>query len=500
MELEFNRVKIPCLRTVTNRVQRLEQSQDVRLTDGMPDIGRILLAYGQPLIRSKEWRSESMSVSGGVMAWVLYEPEDEGPVQWIETWIPFQMKWDFPDSERDGTMRFETALKTIDARSTSARKILVRAEVDVKGCACVADGIEYCECAEIPEDIFIRKQKYPVLLPMEAGEKAINLEEEVSLPAAAETLEKIVCYTLRQELTETKIVSDKAVFRGYCVLHLLYTGQDERLHVTNVDIPFSQYAQLDKEYGQEAQLDVRITMTDMEVTDSGSGKLIVRIGLIAQYTVSDMKHIEIPMDAYSVKKAVKPEIINFVLPSVLDKIDRTVSLEHAVAGQSERIVDTILLAEYPEWKNEDGHTSVICKGNISTLIYGQDGRLAVVSSPWNESVLIPTSDLAQVDMAFSVSGNPQSTQGVDEIMQRGSLCLEYTAFGGEGLPMLSKIEIGEDVTANPDRPSLILRRGDTGSLWDIAKEAGSTVALIREANGIEQEPEGDKMLLIPVIT
>jgi hypothetical protein len=346
----------------------LEESQDVRLTEGMPDIGRVLLAYGQPLIRSKEWRSESMSVTGGVLAWVLYEPEDESQVQWIETWIPFQMKWDFPDSERDGTMCFEPVLNAIDARSTSARKILVRAEVDIKGCARIADGIEYCECDEIPEDIFVLRNKYPVLLPVESGEKAMNLDEEVFLPASAESFEKVICYTLRPEMTETKIISDKAVYRGCCVLHLLYLGQDQRIHVSNIDISFSQYAQLDKEYGQEAQLDVRIAVSDMEVTDSGAGKLLVKIGLIVQYTVCDGKQIEIPLDTYSVKKTIKPEVVNFYLPSVLDKVERTVSLEQSVAGRSERIVDTILMAEYPECINEGGSASVACKGNMCTLL------------------------------------------------------------------------------------------------------------------------------------
>jgi hypothetical protein len=126
--------------------------------------------------------------------------------------------------------------------------------------------------------------------------------------------------------------------------------------------------------------------------------------------------------------------------------------------------------------------------------------LGVISSPWNESVTIPVSDSVQGDVTFFVSGNPQSIQGVDEITQRGSLRLEYAAFGGEGLPMVSRLEIGEEAQMDSDRPSLILRRGNSDSLWDIAKESGSTVDLIREANGIEQEPDGDKMLLIPVIS
>ena len=69
MEVQFTKMVYPCLQTLTSGVQTQEQTQDVRLPDGMPDIGRILACWGQPLIRGKEWHSTGMAVSGGVLAW-----------------------------------------------------------------------------------------------------------------------------------------------------------------------------------------------------------------------------------------------------------------------------------------------------------------------------------------------------------------------------------------------------------------------------------------------
>jgi LysM repeat protein len=39
---------------------------------------------------------------------------------------------------------------------------------------------------------------------------------------------------------------------------------------------------------------------------------------------------------------------------------------------------------------------------------------------------------------------------------------------------------------------------DTDSLWELAKETGSTMDAIRKANGLTQEPRQGQMLLIPV--
>jgi hypothetical protein len=54
------------------------------------------------------------------------------------------------------------------------------------------------------------------------------------------------------------------------------------------------------------------------------------------------------------------------------------------------------------------------------------------------------------------------------------------------------------VQPDPHRPSLILRRANGEDLWTIAKNCGSTVEAIEKANGLQQAPMPDQMLLIPI--
>ena len=79
MELKFGKTTISCLDTVVQEVQNSEQTQEIKLTDGMPDIGHVLSAWGQTILRGKEWRADTVSFSGGMMVWVLYAPEDGTP-------------------------------------------------------------------------------------------------------------------------------------------------------------------------------------------------------------------------------------------------------------------------------------------------------------------------------------------------------------------------------------------------------------------------------------
>ena len=81
---------------------------------------------------------------------------------------------------------------------------------------------------------------------------------------------------------------------------------------------------------------------------------------------------------------------------------------------------------------------------------------------------------------------------------RGDLPVQLITTGGQGIDMITELEPGPTAEANPQRPSLILRRAGGESLWEMAKKSGSTVAAIRSANKLQEEPKPGQMLLIPV--
>ena len=129
MELQFQKSQCRCLGRAVREVKNTELTQEVRLSDGMPDIGRVLGAWGQAVLRSKEWRAGQVSASGGVMTRILYAPEDGSEIRSLDTWIPFQIQWDIQNADRDGTLRVLPLLRFLDSRTVSARKIMVRAGI-----------------------------------------------------------------------------------------------------------------------------------------------------------------------------------------------------------------------------------------------------------------------------------------------------------------------------------------------------------------------------------
>ena len=152
MQLEFRKDKQPCMQPVVQDTQVQEQTQEVRISDGMPDIGSILCSWGQVILRGKEWDGDMITVNGGSMVWVQYLPEGGDTPETVECWLPFQMRWSVPDTHQEGMLLTQLLLKSIDARSTSARKMIIRTNVSMSIAA-----MEHCQ-----KEIYIPEEK-PVL-------------------------------------------------------------------------------------------------------------------------------------------------------------------------------------------------------------------------------------------------------------------------------------------------------------------------------------------------
>lgn len=496
--MEFGKNVYPCLRQNAQQVQYQEQTQEVRLPDGLPDIGNILAAWGQCILRSKEWRSDGMNVSGGLMAWVLYAPADGSEPRSIETWLPVQMKWSFSDSSREGTIRTAWQLRGIDARMLSARKLMVRATVGVMGEALEPWDAEVCVPEQVPEDVQLLRKSYPAMIPQEAGEKTFSVDEELTLPGGSPAAEKIVYCDLMPVLTEQTVLGGKAVVKGTVRMHLLYRGVDGQLHSVDLDCGFSQFSDLDRDYGKDATLSTIMAVSGLE-PELLDGGIRLKCGLVAQYVVCDQVMLELVEDAYSTNRAVTTQMKELYIPMLLDTRHEMMRVEAAVSGQPQQIVDTAVCAEFPMVRRAGDLAELEIPGTFQVLYYDEEGNLQGTTTRWSGMWELPAGDGASVSGSVQSVSRPQTVVSADQMELWAEVQSEALATAQRGIPMVTGLELGEVMAANPSRPSLILRRAGESSLWELAKANGSTMQAIRAANQLSDEPLDDRILLIPVL-
>lgn len=484
MELQWNKKPCPYLQSKLRQVQNQEQTQELRLPEGMPDIGRVLCAWGQPMLRSKEWRTDGMTASGGVTVTVMYVPEDGTAARSVEVWIPFQMKWSFPSAQREGAMRVQCLLRSVDARVLSARKMMVRASVGA-----LAEALEPAEaeiCApERQEGVELLTKVYPAVLPRETGEKQFYFEDDVRIPG----VKKWLCWDMQPELAEQNVVGDRAVFRGSGQLHYVYMDEQDNIFSGLQEISFAQFGELDREYDKEATLDVLLSTSalESEITPEGAH---IRCGVTAQYVVWERVLLDVAEDAYSPNREISLTQEQLSLPMELDC--RTEIVEAQMPAQEGTVLDVTFQPDHPTQDRQEDGVVLEVSGSFQVLYQDADGNLQAMSEPW--SCPIPMPSHSQCRIAPKVMGCHATQPGGGV---RVKLQVQTTAL--QEIPMITGMNLGEPLQKEENGPSLILKRMDADSLWDMAKSSGSTVEAIRKANGLNTEPMPGQMLLIPVL-
>lgn len=494
MEMTFEKREVPCLFGAVQEVQNSEQTQELRLPDGMPEIGKVLCAWGQVILRGKEWRSDSILVTGGMLMWVLYMPEDGSSAQVVDGWLPFQMRWSLPEDCREGEIRVTALTRFADARSVSPRKLMLRAGIGILAEAWAPKELPLWEPGELTGAPELLKLRHPVRLPQEAGEKAFLLEEELNTGIKPE---KLLYYTLRPEITEQKVLANKIAFRGSGNLHAVWMGEDGAVTSQDFALPFSQFAELKGSFGSDAQVDVRCCVTNLELENDESGTLQAKCAVAAQYLVDDVQLLETVADAYFPGGALSLEKQTLQAPAILERRTETVSTECAVPVNAVSVADLSFLPDFPrQYREEEGIAAEI-PGTVQLLCYESEGTLRAASCRWEGKLMHSTGPETALRIIPETAA-PQFSIGPDRITVRTELPLQMTATGGEGIPMVVSMQ-GTAPAPDPQRPSLILRRADTSALWDLAKACGSTMSAIRTANALQDEPRPGQMLLIPVV-
>lgn len=492
MDLNFQNREVSCLSPALREIQNSEQTQEIKLTEGMPDVGRIVSAWGQPILRGKEWGADTLNYTGGMMVWVLYAPEDGSPERCVEGWIPFQLRWDIPEELPEGQIRLRLLPRLVDARSVSPRKILVRAGMAVSAEAFVPTQVPVPELETAPDGVELLRRTYPVRLMKEAGEKSFVLDEELSLPDSAPRPEQIIYYCVEPKISDRKVLSEKVVFRGNANLHTLYRGEDGQLHSWDFDLPFSQYAELSGEYGPEAQAEFALCPTSMELELDDGGRLRFKCGVTAQYGISDREQLNVVEDAYSPNRELTIQTQTLELPAMLENRRETAYAQGNLPIHT--AADVRFLPDFPRQKYRESGVELELPGVFQSLSYGEDGSLGAATVRWDGSMNL-NADENTLLTAVPAPASIQTSAG----SVKAELPLELTSAAKQQLPVVTGLTLGEERRPDPSRPCLILRRVGSESLWQVAKEAHSTTTAIREANGLQNEPAPGQLLLIPVL-
>ena len=274
---------------------------------------------------------------------------------------------------------------SMDARTVSPRKILVRCGLGVCLQALApAEGTQWLP-GDLPEDVHILEKVEPVRLYQSAGEKTFQMEEALSDFGE----DQVLCYTVRVTVSDQKVVGNKLAFRGAAEVQALLAGEEGAAGSRNISFPFSQFAELEGTFGSDAEAEVIPAVTSAELEEDGDGTRRLKLGITAQYAISDMMELHRVEDAYSNLRPVKLTLEELLLAPVVDSRWETVAGRGRLPDQVPGALQMTAWPEPPRVERQESGTILRAWGTAQVL-WKEDNGLAGATSRWDGEKCLPT--------------------------------------------------------------------------------------------------------------
>lgn len=500
MELTFHDAPLQYLQELAWDTVYQEETAEVIVPDSMPDIGRIVDCCGTVMIRSKEWNGNTAVISGAVQAAALYVPEGGGELNRMEAYLPFTLRREIGEQEMGGALLCDCWLRSLDARMLNSRKVLVRANPGFRLIALCPREQMLAQPDGLPEQIQLRQNTYTMLLPVSCGEKSFPINDELTLPESAPGVDKILKSTFSVAVEESKMVGAKAVFKGEIRLHLLYQSADGTLHTYNGQMPFSQYAEMERE-SENGEAWVLTAINDAEVDTDGqidSHRLLLTMTLLAQICVMEPIQVTLAEDAYALSGKLEPHWQKFGLRARLDRQQLHANAEWSTAVEASQVLDAQVLLDRPAVRRDGESLWAVAGANVSLLYYDPEGQLQGKSLHGEVSCTtkLAESGLCRAD-ARPVQAPAADLRGDEAVVQMPvDFCL--SSYAAREWQNLSGGEFTPDAQRQR-RPSVVVCRAKEEPLWELAKRNRTTVAAIEAANALRGDgPHEGEILLIPL--
>ncbi len=496
MDMELRRVTLEGYRPVYHTAFTQEETLESIVPDAMPDVLRIVSAWGRACLKDREAGEGMLRVTGTAQVTVLYIPEGEEAPRPLEVTIPFQCSRDDPALRAGCPVTAEVTLAAADARTVNPRKLLTRCQLSVWAAAYEEDAREIASDA-VGEGLEKRLVPRKFWRVPEVREKAFAFSDVLRPPASKPEMEELLNARTELGAMDAKFIGKKLVLKGELELTALYRGGGQ-LCAARFELPFSQIVDMgDAPEDAEPEVTVAVRSAGCRLAD---GELEVSVEALVQAALWACQPVTVLEDAYGVGESVDVERAPVTLCTAAERTARReMGRRLCESGvPAKQVLDCAAAVSSVESVPLEGGAEYTAQVEASVLYLSEDDALCA------STVTIPVTGRAELPQGAECTcrcravGETTAVPVTGGIEVRCEVEFAFSAVRSEQVWAVSELRPGT-APADVQRPSVVIRRMGAGeTLWDAAKACGSAVADIRAANDLpDQEGAEGALLLIP---
>ena len=487
-----------------------EQSLDVDITlpDYCPDIQRILKCNITANIISVLNNSGRVTADVNAVIRIVYIGEN-GKTAGYEQSYPIQKFIESNKITNESAVRVNICTDYVNCRAVNPRRADIKAMLTFIFKA-INKNEENILCDANGAGIQLMKNDYSFASISGINEKTFSMNEVIEIPEQKNSIAQIINISNHAIINETKVINNKALIKGDCVLKIIYiSDNNDSIDYIEHSMPISQIIEIDG-LNDNNICNIKLNICSCEAIcksdSSGNMRLIDLNARISAFVTSfDEIPVSLITDAYSTEYEANNTYKNIEICEYKDKINT--NFTNKVVLESIGVsVDNVLSVwcsdlKYVFSSKENG---LLVSGNYqaNVLYCDTEGKTDIIQKIVDFEY---TTNIENKPENLSFLGSSQITAcscavtGDSRLELKTEICICGIVLSKFNKKYISSISVSDESKKNSKPCALTIYFCNDGEdVWNIARRYNTTVEAIMSENELsERIVHKGRMMLIP---
>ena len=496
--IEAQRENLSINKLIAEKREIIFAEGDMIVPDSKPDILNTICTSGVVSIYKKEAQDEKIRLDGAINTYIMYLPDGtDDTVRGLNTSIDFSENINVQDCKEGMNVVANVNVKSIEARVINGRKIGIKATVEVNLKVYLNEEVEIINDIQNENDVQILKQDLRVNSLIGQGTTKINAKDNIKIDAM-DNLAEILKVQICLEDRDIKVSYNKVLTKSEASIKIMYLTEDNRINMASYKIPIVGFIDISN-VSEENLCDVNYEIKNIIIKPNSQEEhsVYVEIEVEVMCYVYEEKQINLIQDMYSPTQKLNIEKKQILTMNDKNNVTNIKQIREKINLKDIDDLSLVDVDVIPAILNESKiNTKILYEAELNLKFIFQNSRTQIIT----KEAKIPfdyTIDNLEGGESLNTNSNIEIKSKDFIIQDDGDINCNIDAQTEISMYRIANINMIDNIEEGGEREEqdysiviYIVKKGDT--LWEIAKEFGSTVDGIARVNGIE-----NRDLIIP---
>lgn len=234
---------IQCRSALRTFQAELSAEQDFIVPDIKPDIKKVLKLTAVPILHQTDSGQGRLSLSGDILLYLCYLPEDGATARAMELRLPFSDVFDIGSCD---TCLPEINVRRATCSLLNGRKVNVRVTLGVSCMLNTAQEVTLL-CPEEEEDLRLLQKPFSYCETVPVSDRIVEFAEQLELPANSAPIRELLSVEPTVVLQEYQSISERIAVSGVVRVETLYLPDSDPCSVARMEheLPFTEILHAD---------------------------------------------------------------------------------------------------------------------------------------------------------------------------------------------------------------------------------------------------------------